>query len=151
MSRTFTCLHCGETFPCNPRIKRGQKFCGSKECQRASRRAWKRKNYATKRSYRKKCLDSQKAWRKNRLQGEYQKEYRKKHPEYVARCYEKQKEHYKKRREAEREALEQNNVNRNTLLSKPRGGGIYKLIPVEGAKHNVNRNTLMVRMQILSE
>lgn len=149
MRSTFICLHCGRTCRCNPRIK-NQKYCSAKECQRASRRAWKKKNYATKKSYRQKCLDSQKAWREKYPVCDYQKQYRKEHPEYVNRCRELQKKRYEKRREAERKALDQKIVNRNTLFSNPRGDGVYELIPVDGEKNNVNGNTFMVRMQLLS-
>ncbi len=144
---TFTCLHCGCTFPCNPRAK-DQKYCNAKECRRASRRAWKNNRYKTNTSYRQKCLDSQKSWREKNPG--YQKQYRKDHLDYVTRCYESQKERYKKGREADQKAIDKNNVNRNTLFSNPRRDGVYELIPVDGKKNNVNRNTLVVRMQILS-
>jgi len=74
MRSTFICLHCGGTFLCNPRVK-NQKS-SDKECRRASRRAWKKKNYATNKSYRQKCLDSQKAWRARYPACDYQKQYR---------------------------------------------------------------------------
>ena len=150
MISTFICHHCGKEVSINPRIKGGQKFCSAKECQRASRRTWKKRNYATNKCYRKKCLDNQRAWREKYPACDYQKLYRKNHPDYVNRCCELQKERYEKRREAEQKAIEQNIVNRNTLFSNPRGDGVYKLIPIESSENNVNRNTLMVRMQILS-
>ena len=147
MRSTFICLHCGSTFLCNPRVK-NQKYCSNKECRRASRRAWKKKNYTTNKFYRQKCLDSQKAWRARYPACKYQKKYRKEHPEYVNRCRELQKKRYKKRREADRKAIDQNIVNRNTLFSNLRGDEVYELIPVDIGKNNVNRNTLMVRLQI---
>ena len=149
MISTFICQHCGRICRCNPRVK-NQKYCSSEECQRASRRAWKRGKYATNKSYRQDCLDSQKAWREKYPSCDYQKQYRKNHPEYVKRCSELQKKRYKERREAERKAIEENNVNRNTLFSNPAGDGIYELIPMDGKKNNVNRNTFIVRMQVLS-
>ena len=133
----------------NPRLKK-QSYCSKKECQRASRQTWTREKYATSASYRQDCQDSQKAWREKNSISDYQKQYRKNHPEYVKRCSELQKKRYKERREAERKAIEENNVNRNTLFSNPAGGGIYELIPVDDKKNNVNKNTFMVRMQILS-
>ena len=149
MLKTFTCLHCEDTLPMNPRLKK-QSYCSKKECQRASRRTWKREKYATSASYRQDCQDCQKAWREKNSISDYQKQYRKNHPEYVKRCTELQKKRYKERRESERKAIEENNVNRNTLFSNPSGGGIYELIPVDDRKNNVNRNTFMVRMQIFS-
>ena len=113
MELNFTCLHCGCTFPCHPCVK-DQNYCNAKECRRASRRAWKNRNYKTNKTYRQKCLDSQKAWREKNPG--YQKQYRKDHADYVTRCYESQKEHYKKRREADQKAIDKNNVNRNTFV-----------------------------------
>jgi len=150
MIRTFICHHCGKEFILNPRIKKGQKFCNNRECQRVSRRSWKKKNYATNKSYRKKCLENQKAWRKKYPACDYQKLYRENHPDYVDRCRKLQNERYKKQREREQKAVVQNIVNGNTLFSNPSGDGVYKLIPVGNTENNVNRNTLMVRMQILS-
>ena len=147
MRSTFICLHCGGTFLCNPRVK-NQKYCSDKGCRRASRRTWKKKNYATNKTYRQKCLDSQRAWRARYPACDYQKKYRKNHPEYVKRCSELQKQRYKKQREANQKAIDQNNVNRNTLFSNLRGDKVYELIPVDIRKNNVNRNTLMVRLRI---
>ena len=149
MISTITCLHCGKQVPRNPRLKQGQKYCSRKECQRAHMRAWKKEKYATDKCYRQKCLDSQKLWREKRPAHQYQREYRKSHPMYVERNRELQRKRNEKRREAEREGIDQKIVNRNTLSCYPRGDGIYALIPVKGKKI-VNRNALMVRMQVLS-
>ncbi len=148
MISNFICQHCGRRCRCNPRVK-NQEYCSRKECQQARKREWDIKHYHTSKKYRKKRLASQKTWRKKR--NEYQKEYRARHPEYVARCYEIQKERYKKRREAERGALEKNNVNTDAIFTQPRRDGIYKLIPVDEIKNNVNTDAFIVKMQILSE
>ena len=149
MISTITCLHCGKKVPRNPRLKQGQRYCSSKECQRARIKEWKRQQYSTNESYRQKCLYSQKVWREKYPADKYQKQYREKHPEYVNRCRELQRKRNEKRREAEREGIDQKIVNRNTLSCYPRGDGFYALIPVKGGKI-VNRNALMVRMQVLS-
>lgn len=130
MPRTFTCLHCGKTLPCNPRIKKGQKFCGAKECQRASRRTWKKKQYNTNRTYRKKNLESQRAWRKQRPSHQYQQEYRNTHPAYVDRNRELQKKRNKKRRKESLPMI----VNGNTLSLQPSVVGAYALIQVKKRK-----------------
>jgi len=149
MISTFICQHCGRTCKCNPRVK-NQKYCFRKKCQQARKNKWEKKEYHTKKKYRKKRLESQKTWRKNNLQKEYQKEYRARRPDYVVRCYEQQREHYKKRRKAEQKALEQNNVNTDALFTQSRRGGVYKLIPVDDIKNNVNTDAFIVEMQILS-
>ena len=140
----FICLHCGGTFRCKPHVK-DQKYCSKKECRQASRRAWKKKNYATNKSYRQKCLNHQKTWRKRRPAHEYQREYRESHPEYVKRNRHLQRERNKKRQKESGSMI----VNRNTLSPQPNDGGTYALMQVKNGKI-VNRNTFMIRLQVLS-
>jgi len=145
MNPTSICLHCGDAFLCNPRVK-NQKYCNKKECRQASRRAWKKKNYATNPSYRQKCLNHQKPWRKQRPAHEYQRAYRESHPEYVKRNRELQRERNKKRQKNQAPMI----VNRNTLALQPSDGKTYALTQLKDGKI-VNRNTFIVRMQVLSE
>jgi len=143
MISTFTCLHCGGTFACNPHVK-DQRYCNDKDCRRASRRAWKHKSYATNKSYRQKCLDHQRTWRKRRPAHAYQREYRESHPEYVKRNRQLQGKRNKKRQKESWSAI----VNRNTSSLQPSYGGTYALTQVKNGKI-VNRNTYMVRLQVL--
>jgi acetyl/propionyl-CoA carboxylase alpha subunit len=149
MRSTFICLHCGGEFPRHPSVK-NQKYCNAKECRKASRREWKREKYATNKSYRQKCLDQQKRWREKRPAHVYQKEYRACKPDYEKRNRELQAERNKKRQKEQDSMI----VNRNTLSPHPSVegtlSGTYVLMRVKGGKI-VNRNTLMVRMQVLSE
>ena len=149
MISTFNCHHCGLRCQCNPRVK-DQEYCSRKECQQARKNEWEKKNYSTKKKYRETRLKSQKKWRENNNHSKYQKEYRSKRPDYVAQCYKDQKERYHERREAERKALEQNNVNTDALFTQPRRDGLYKLIPMDDIKNNVNTDAFIVKMQILS-
>ena len=144
MRSTFVCLHCGGTFLRHP-CSKDQQYCNAKECRKASRRAWKKRNYQTNASYRQKTLEQQKKWRKKRSFHEYMNEYRKRRPEYERRNRELQKERNEKRKKEQGQKI----VNRNTLTLQPGGGGLYALMPVKDGKI-VNRNTLMVRMQVLS-
>ena len=144
MKYTFTCLHCGGTFPCNPRVK-NQRYCKNAECRRASRRAWKHKNYATNKLYREKCLHHQKIWRRRRSAYEYQRKYRESHPEYVERNRLLQRERNRKLGKESGSKI----VNRNMLSLQPGNGGTYALMKVKDGKI-VNRNTLMVNLQVLS-
>ncbi len=148
MISTFTCLHCDCTFPCHPCAK-DQRYCNAKECRRASRRAWKKKNRATNKSYRQQCQNHQKKWRNNRPAHQYQREYRESHLDYERRNRELQLERNKKRQKEQDPMI----VKRNTLSIQPNvdgiSGGIYALMQVENGKI-VKRNTLMVRMQVLS-
>ena len=149
MISTFICQHCGRRCRCNPRVK-NQEYCSRKECQQVRKNKWEKEKYHNNPSYREKRLLSQEAWRKNYPHKEYQKEYRSRRLDYVACCYAKQKESYHERREAERKALEQNNVNTDSLSLQPRRGGLYKLIPMGATKNNVNTDSFIVKMQILS-
>ena len=144
MISTFICLHCGGTFQYNPHVK-GQQYCNDAECRRASRRAWKHKNYATNKFYKEKCLCHQRTWRKQRPAHEYQREYRESHPEYVKRNRQLQGERNRKRQKESGSMI----VNRNTLSLQPSYGGTYALMQVKNGKI-VNRNTFMVRLQVLS-
>jgi hypothetical protein len=148
MKSTFTCLHCGCTFPCHPCAK-DQRYCNAKECRRAYIRAWRKKNRATNKSYRKQCQNHQKKWRKNRPAHQYQRGYRESHPDYERRNRELQLERNKKRQKEKDPMI----VKRNTLSIQSNvdgiSGGIYALMQVESGKI-VKRNTLMVRMQVLS-
>ena len=149
MISTFICHHCGRTCRSNPRVK-DQEYCTRKECQQARKNKWEKKEYRTNKKYRETRLKSQKKWRENNKHSKYQKEYRSKRPDYVAQCYKDQKERYHERREAERKALEQNNVNTDALFAQPRRVGLYKLIPMDATKNNVNTDAFIVKMQILS-
>jgi hypothetical protein len=148
MRSTFICLYCRDEFSRHPSAK-NQKYCNSKECRKASRRAWKKKNRATNKSYQQQCLTDQKRWRKKRPAHVYQEEYRKLHPEYEDRNRELQLERNKKRQKEQDPMI----VKRNTLSTQPNvdraSGGIYALMQVKEGKI-VKRNTLMVRMQVLS-
>ena len=149
MISTFICQHCGRICHCNPRVK-NQNYCSRKKCQQVRKNKWEKEQYNNNPSYREKRLSNQEAWRKNYPHKEYQKEYRSRHPDYVACCYAKQKESYHEHREAERKVLEQNNVNTDALFAQPRRGGLYKLIPMGITKNNVNTDAFIVKMQILS-
>ena len=149
MKSTFICKHCGCICQCNPRSN-NQKYCSREKCQQARKNEWEKKHYRTNNKYRESRLKSQEEWRKNYPHKEYQKEYRSRRPDYVVCCYAKQNKSYHERREAERKALEQNNVNTDALSLQPRRGGIYRLIPMNKTKNNVNTDAFIVELQILS-
>ncbi len=144
MISTFTCLHCGNTLPCNPRLKKNQNYCSEKECKQASRRAWKKDQYNNNKTYRKKNLKSQQIWREQRPAHQYQSEYREAHPEYVSCNRKLQKIRNNKRQKHSAPMI----VNGNTLSLWPIDDGTYTLIQVKDGKI-VNGNTFMVRMQVL--
>ena len=90
MPRTFTCVHCRESFLRNPRVK-NQKYCNSSSCQNARKRSSDRKASRTAKG---KLLHQarNKRWRDTYPAHEYQKQYREDHPEYEKRNRELQRD-----------------------------------------------------------
>ena len=149
MISTFICLHCGKEVPRNPHIKQGQRYCSAKECQRARKRTWDKERYHSDRTYRYKRLLSQKAWRKNWPSHEYQKSYRKMHPDYVKINRELQRGRNKRCKKPDPKNLSSIIVNTDASITHPLTGGTYALLQVTTGGKIVNTDTLIVRMQII--
>jgi len=143
MILTITCLHCGREVPRNPRIKK-QTFCSSRVCQNA-RRNTTNKARANKSS---ECSNLRKSrnkrWRDNYPAHEYQKEYRKNHPEYVKRNCELQKERNKKRK-----PLPSMIVKTYALSPQPLQDGLYRGFEVKNGKI-VKTYALMAQIRALT-
>ena len=139
MVLTIICLHCGKKVPRNPRLK-NQKYCCAKECQQVRMRIWKNRQYKQNSEYHRKSLARQKVWRSKYPAYQYQREYRKTHPEYVMRNRDQQKERNKKRQKDHSTMI----VNTDSLLFQSREDGVYTLSRI---KKNmiVNRNALSLQ------
>jgi len=139
MILTFTCQCCGKLVPRNVRIK-NQKYCCAKECQQARMRIWKNRQYKQNSNYHSKSLISQKVWRSKYPVYQYQRDYRKTHPEYVIRNRVLQKERNKRRQRNHSTMI----VKTRSILLQPREDGVYTLSKV---KKNmiVNRNALSLQ------
>jgi endogenous inhibitor of DNA gyrase (YacG/DUF329 family) len=142
MILTFTCQYCGKLVPRNPRIK-NQKYCCAKECQQARMRSWKNRQYKKNSKYHKRSLAGQKVWRSKYPAYQYQRDYRKTHPEYVIRNRDLQRERNRKRQRDHSTMI----VKTHALLLQPREDGVYTLSKV---KKNliVNRNALSLQPSI---
>jgi len=144
MILTFTCQCCGKLVPRNPRIKK-QKFCPSRACQN-TRRYIITKTRVTKSS---ECRSLRRArnkrWRDNYPAHEYQKEYRKKHPEYVNCNREAQRERNKKRKPESSSMI----VKTYALSLQPLQDGLYRGFEVKSGKI-VKTYALLTRMQVHS-
>jgi len=129
MILTFTCQCCGKLVPWNPRIKK-QKFCSSRDCQN-TRRYTNTKARVTKSS---ECRFLRRArnkrWRDNYPAHEYQKEYRKKHPEYVNCNREGQIERNKKRKPESSSMI----VKTYALSPQPLQDGLYRGFEIKSGK-----------------
>jgi len=143
MPCTFICIHCGKTLPGNSRVKKKQKYCCNKQCQRARMRNWKKRQYTKSNTYRKRCLEGQKLWRKHYPSDQYQREYRKKHPGYLNRNRELQRDRNKKRQKEPVPMI----VKTDALLLQPREDGAYMLSKVK-KEMIVNRNALSLQSSI---
>ena len=70
----FKCRHCGRV---GVEKRKGQKYCGSRECQASRKREWNRRKYASDPDYRLNQRESTEAWLSS--QGgaaQYHREYR---------------------------------------------------------------------------
>jgi len=142
MILAFTCHYCGKLVPRNPRIK-DQKYCSARECQQARMRRWKNIQYKENSKYHKRSLAGQKVWRSKYPAYQYQRDYRKTHPEYVMHNRFLQMARNIKRRESCSTMI----VKTHALLLQPREDGVYTLSRV---KKNliVNRNALTLQPSI---
>ena len=147
MEPIFICLHCGQEFKRNPRIKKGQEYCNSRDCQQAIKRRWKRKKYATSKDYREKCKKWQDDWWEKRHAHQCMREYREKNPDYVRRNCELQRKRNHQYRQTQKLDFTKKIVNGNSFCSYRSSGGIYAFIPGKWQKI-VNGNSLSVTIQL---
>lgn len=142
MISIITCQHCGRSIKGNPRVK-NQKYCYSRACQNA-RRNLTNKTRARKSS---ECRSLRqirnKRWRDNYPAHEYQKEYRKKHLEYVNCNREGQKKRNKKRKPEPSTMI----VKTYALSPQPIQDGLYRGFEVKSGKI-VKTYALLSQMQI---
>ncbi len=147
MKPTFICLHCGQEFERNPRIKKGQEYCRANDCQQARKRAWKRKKYATSRDYREKCRKWQNNWWEKLPAHQYMSQYRARNPDYVRRNRDLQRKRNQQYRQTQRLDFTKKIVNGNSFRSYRSSGGICAFIPGKWQKI-VNGNSLTVTIKL---
>lgn len=146
MLKTFTCRHCGRRMPANPRLKAGQRYCGSKVCQQVRKNLWEQKKLEHDSVYRSKRKQSKEKWRKSKPVYQYQRAYRSSHPDYVEKNRAKQRFRNKNRNES---VAMQQIVKTDALNSKSfSSGGFYALFPCENAsgKNIVKTDALIVQL-----
>jgi len=141
----FTCLHCGKLVPRNPRIK-NQNYCSLRECQNA-RRCLTNKTRARRSSESRSLRKARNMrWRDNFPSHQYQKEYRDKHPQYVARNCQLQSERNKRRQKYHSSMI----VKTYALLPRPLRDGVYTTFAVKGGKI-VKTYALLAQMQVIAK
>jgi len=82
MSKYFYCLHCGKKKRKNLRLKIKQSYCGSRACQQARKNKWEREKKKKDPVFRERRKAQKRHWREMRPDDVYQRNYRKKHPDY---------------------------------------------------------------------
>jgi hypothetical protein len=129
MPGIFTCHHCGNNFPPNPRIKK-QKYCSSTACQNARRNTTNKKKLRESDQSRKLRQARNKRWRDNYPAHKYQNQYRGTHPKYVECNREKQKQRNKQRKKSKPSMI----VKTYALSPQPMRDGVYMGFQVKNKK-----------------
>ncbi len=152
MAKYFYCCHCRERKKKNPRIKSGQRYCGSRACQQARKNKHERERLKNDSGYyaRRKA---QKATWQSKQRGAYQKTYRENHPGYTARNLILQKTRYQMRKTCPVPGVEPKIVKTDTLtpgmLIK---AGLYEIRPYKNDpdKKIVKTDALIVALSVHS-
>lgn len=127
MSRYFRCRHCLRWCKRNPRIKSGQKYCGSRECQQARKNKWEQDKLRGDPDYKSKRQASKRKWYLGSPGHGYQKGYRESHPGY---CEENRRKQILRNQKRQLLVSPPKIVNTDALTSEsvvPQG--LYKLLP----------------------
>ena len=142
MPRIFTCLHCGKVTTRNPRLKKKQKYCSSRKCQNARKRAFDKKVDPTPKG---KLLrkDRNRRWREKRPAHEYQRNYRNTHCEYESDNRKKQKVRNKNHQKGSTSII----VKTDALFLQPLSDGLYAGFKVKRGKI-VKTDALMLQMHV---
>lgn len=82
MSSQTVCLHCGNPFVPNPRVK-NQRYCSQPDCQRARKREWQKRKLAVDPDYRANQRQCQRDW--HAKHPGYYRKYRQDHPRSARR------------------------------------------------------------------
>jgi hypothetical protein len=152
MTDYFYCCHCGERKKRNPRIKSGQRYCGSRMCQQARKNNHERERLKNDPVYNARRKAQKADWR-NRQQGIYQRTYRENHPDYAMRNLILQKTRYQMRKTCPVPGIDPKIVKTDTLTSGMLiSSGLYEIRPYkrDPGKKIVKTDTLIVALSIHS-
>jgi len=145
----FICLHCKGVFTNNPRLKSGQRYCGSKECQQSRKNGWELAKLENDAVYKAKRKASQKKSYSKRGGDKYQSAYRKTHPEY---CLENRKKQVLRNTKHRPPPDTPKIVNTDALIPKvliPQGLYTFLACNDTDTKKIVNTDTLFVQLYAL--
>lgn len=152
MAKYFYCSHCKERKKRNPRIKSGQRYCGSRACQQERKNKHERERlkndpvyYANRKA--------QKATWQNKQRGTYQRTYRATHPQYDNRNLILQKTRYQRATTCPVPGFGPKIVKTDALTSEMLiESGLYEIRPYKThpGKKIVNTDALIVALTIHS-
>lgn len=129
MSKYFYCSHCRERKRKNPRIKTGQRYCGSKACQQARKNKHERERLKNDPDYYAK-RKAQKADWQDKQRGAYQRTYRDTHRDYLEKNLLLQRLRYQRIKTHPVPVAGKEIVKTDGLTSAmPITGGLYEIRP----------------------
>lgn len=123
--RNKQCIHCGDEFEQDPRVK-NQEYCSKEKCRLARRRIWQKKKMREDPVYKENQQDCWKEWYERHPS--YYKKYRKKNPQYTTTNRARQKLRDIRRR---KNGFDNLLVKMDSIGSRllRRNWGTFKLIP----------------------
>lgn len=144
MNDTFVCKACRRVVKKNPRIKTGQKYCGSKSCQQQRKNLWEKHKLLNDRDYQQRRKRQKQGWYKTWPGHQYQAEYRIAHPKNNASP---KKSQNKQNQRACKKAL-QIKISEEQIDTH---SGLFRLIPYTNVSDSkiVKTDALIVRISCL--
>jgi hypothetical protein len=152
MYKYFYCCHCKRRTKKNPRLKSGQRYCGSRDCQQARKNRHERERLKNDPEYYLKRKAQKISW-SNKQHGAYQKIYRENHPEYTLGNLFLQKTRYQRIKTSPVPGDKEQIVKTDTLTSGMLiDAGLYEIRPYKSdpGKKIVKTDGLIVALSIHS-
>ena len=152
MKEHFICCHCKRRTKKNPRLKSGQRYCGSRGCQQARKNRHERERLKNDPEYYSKRKAQKADWQK-RQQGVYQRNYRETHRDYLDQNRFMQRLRYQRIKTRPVPGAIEKIVKTDTLTSGMLiEAGLYEISPYkrDPGKKIVKTDTLIVVLSIHS-
>jgi len=150
MAGYFYCQHCGMRSRKNPRLKTRQKYCGRRSCQQSRKNIWERERLKKNPSYYEQRRIQKAIWREKRPAHQYQRDYRRSHPDYERDNRERQQLRNKNVQKAISKFLSPNIVKTDSLIAeRPVSCGLYEILPYKTSpgKKIVKTDSLIVELR----
>ncbi|MFW6224397.1 MAG: hypothetical protein ACOC4R_01925 [Bacteroidota bacterium] len=152
MAAYFHCCCCKQRKKKNPRLKSGQRYCGSRSCQQARKNKHEHERLKNDPGYYAKLRAQKANWQDKQL-GSYHKTYRANHPDYSLGNLILQKTRYQRAKTCPVPGLEPKIVKTDPLTSEMLiESGLYEIRPYKThpGKKIVKTDALIVALSIHS-